>query len=92
VPGRNEMETKENYGAVCCAVQNLTLSAQEEGVVAGWSTGGICQHPRLAETLGADPAWDMVAMLYMGYPTDTPPNTMQRGPAEKFTMWVTDQA
>jgi hypothetical protein len=38
--GRDEHETRENYAAVACAMQNIQLAAIEEGLVSGWSTGG----------------------------------------------------
>jgi nitroreductase len=87
VPGRNEMETHENYGAVCCAVQNILLSAIDFDLAAGWSTGGICQDARLAPTLGADPTWEMVGALYLGHPTAEPPAALARGGWESHTTW-----
>ena len=33
--------TEENYGAVCCAIQNMQLMATAMGLSAGWATGGI---------------------------------------------------
>ena len=45
VPGRDEHETRENYAAVACALQNMQLAAVEEGLVSGWSTGGFVRDP-----------------------------------------------
>jgi len=90
VPGRDTMETQENYAAVCCAVQNVLLAAAEEGLAAGWTTGGVCSEPaRLAELVGADPSWALVALLYIGMPDDTKPAAALRrvGP-EAFTAWL----
>jgi nitroreductase len=88
VPGRNEMETRENYGAVCCAVQNILLSAVDVDLAAGWSTGGICQDARLAPIIGADPSWEMVAALYMGRATSEPVPALTRAGWEPHTTWL----
>ena len=66
VPGDNEEVTRENYATACCAVQNMALSAVAEGLCLDWSTGGVTQHPDLAETLGADKDWMMVGALFIG--------------------------
>jgi nitroreductase len=90
VPGRDSMETQENYAAVCCGIQNILLAATEEGLAAGWSTGGVCTQPdRLAEVLGADPTWTITALLYVGMPDETrtlPP--IRRPDAESHTAWL----
>jgi nitroreductase len=89
VPGRDAMETHENYAAVCCAVQNILLAAGEEDLAAGWSTGGICAEPsRLADILGADPTWTLTALLYVGAPDESqPPAAVRRNGPESFTTW-----
>jgi nitroreductase len=90
VPGRDAMETQENYAAVCCAVQNILLAAAEEGLAAGWSTGGVCTRPdQLAELLGADPSWSIAALLYVGFPDETAqPAALERAGPESFTSWL----
>jgi nitroreductase len=90
VPGRDSVETRENYAAVCCAVQNILLAATEEGLAAGWSTGGVCAQPdRLATLLGGDPAWTLVALLYVGIQDEdhVQPVIRRIGP-ESFTHWL----
>ena len=72
VPGPNEEVTRENYAAVCCAVMNLSLAAYAEGLGVGWSTGKATKPRELAGTLGADPSWDMVGALFIGYPAHVP--------------------
>lgn len=88
-PGRTEEETRENYAAVCCAVQNLLLAAVEEELAGGWSTGGLSTHPRVREVIGADPSWDLVGLLYIGKPVPDLP-VRQRQPAHAHTRWLSD--
>lgn len=88
VPGRNEFETRENYGATCCAVQNMLLAGVEEGVASGWSTGGVCQHPGLADYLGADSSWQLVGLIFVGRPAPQTAELHARAGWEPFTTWV----
>ena len=86
VPGRDEAETKENYAAVCCAVQNMALAGANEGVAVTWETGGITRAGGVRELLGADPSWDLVTILLIGYPDEHP--HPRRTPATKFVKWL----
>lgn len=90
VPGRDEYETRENYAAVACGLQNAQLAAVEEGLVGGWSTGGIVRDPAVRRAVGAEEGWEFVGGLYLGYPTDAPPPTRERPGAADFTRWVCD--
>lgn len=85
VPGDSAEMTRENYAAACCAVQNLLLAAVAEGLAGDWSTGNTTRHPQLAETLGAEPDWDMVGALFIGYPSR--PSASVRTPARGVTVW-----
>lgn len=86
VPGPNEEVTRENYAATCCAVQNMSLAAHALGVAVGWSTGKPVKPENLAEMLGADPSWDVVGALYIGYPSQEP--SAHRKPVEDVTTWL----
>jgi nitroreductase len=85
VPGPNEEVTLENYGAVCCAVQNISLAGVAEGLSVTWETGGPTRHPNLKGTLGAAEDWIMVAMLSIGCPVETP--SSRRTPVGEFARW-----
>ena len=84
--GENEEMTQENYAAACCAVQNLLLAAVAEGLAGDWSTGNVVRHPKLAETLGAEPDWTMVGALFIGQPAR--PSASVRAPADEVTSWL----
>ena len=85
VPGPTEEVTTENYAATCCAVQNMQLAAYAHGVAVGWSTGKPTKPERLAEVLGADPAWTIVGALYVGYPKTIP--QVERRPTDEYARW-----
>lgn len=89
-PGKNEEETHENYAAVACALQNFQLAATDEGLVAGWSTGGIVKHTDLPATIGAEPDWEVVGALYVGHPAPGSTPTSKRGNASEVTHWLSD--
>ena len=86
VPGPREEVSRENYAAVCCAVQNIALAGVAEGLAVTWETGGPTRHPSLRATLGAAEDWIMVAMLSIGVPAETP--SSRRTPVGEFVRWM----
>ena len=66
-------QQREDYAAVCCAIQNIQLVAWAEGVGMQWSTGRVVQLPQTSELLNVDTAHEeLVGLLYFGYPATTP--------------------
>ena len=64
---------REDYAAVCCAIQNIQLAAWSIGVGIQWSTGPITLEPNTYQVLGMDSNNEyMVGFLYMGYPQVKP--------------------
>ena len=90
VPGRDEHESRENYAAVACGLQNVQLAAVEEGLVGGWSTGGIVRDPAVRTSVGAEDGWEFVGGLYLGYPTEASPPARARPGAAEYTRWLCD--
>ena len=88
---RPEIEL-ENYGAVCCAVQNLLLGAHAAGLGASWSSGSVAAAPALQELVRAAPAEHMVGLIRLGY---VDPRgvvaTSQRALSAQYTRWVADE-
>lgn len=85
-PGPNEEATKENYAAVCCAVQNMALAGVAEGLAVTWETGGATRHPKLGETLGAEEDWLMAGMLSLGVSDEEA--DPRRTPVSNFVHWL----
>ena len=85
-PGPSEETTRENYAAVCCAVQNMALAGVAEGLAVTWETGGATRHPKLGETLGAEEDWLMAGMFSVGVSDEQPDS--RRTPVSNFVNWL----
>jgi nitroreductase len=66
-------QRREDYAAVCCAIQNIALAAWSEGLGMQWSTGKVIAQPETYELLGIDAAQqEIIALLYFGFPAQIP--------------------
>lgn len=89
LPDENPEIDEENYGAVCCAIQNFMLLAHAAGLATSWSSGAVAQSPELRRFVGAQETEHMVGLIRVGYPdleAQQPVST--RTDATTFTMWV----
>lgn len=69
----DQFQRREDYAAVCCAIQNIQLAAWVDGLGMQWSTGRVSQLPATYTLLGIDPAQEELAgLLYFGYPESVP--------------------
>ena len=69
----DDFRRREDFGAIACAIQNLSLALWSEGVGSKWSTGGLTRHERTYELLGIDPeAEEIVGFVWIGYPRTVP--------------------
>lgn len=84
--GDSDEITQENYATSCCAIQNMALAAVAEGLRLDWSTGGITKLPGLTRILGADDAWTMVGVVFLGKAAALP-NT-ERMPHSEVVTWL----
>lgn len=72
-------QRREDYAAVCCAIQNIQLAAWAEGLGMQWSTGRVSQMPQTYELLGINSAEEEIAgLLYFGYPAVVPAATPRK--------------
>ena len=87
--GKNDMETLENYGACCCAVQNILLAAHAEGLGAYWRTGDAAytQPNAIKELLQLPENETLAALLLIGYPDGSGKSATRKPLSEKLT-WV----
>lgn len=89
VTSPNPVTDRENYGAVCCAVQNLMLAAHAAGLATSWSSGALAGAPELHELAGAGDDERMVGLFRLGYPDpDAPTPIGRRAPGASVTRWV----
>ena len=82
----NPVISEENYGAVCCAIQNMQLTATAIGLGVGWSTGKISKIYNLNNILGVDPSLKIVGVLSIGYPSSVAKKT--RKDYSSLTKWL----
>ena len=78
--------SEENYGAVCCAIQNMQLMATAIGLSVGWSTGGISKIENLDNIFGIEEPLKIVGVLTVGYPESTVEKT--RTHYNDKTVWL----
>jgi len=78
--------SEENYGAVCCAIQNMQLTATSVGLGVGWSTGKISKIYNLNNILGVDDSLKIVGVLSIGYPYSQSKKT--RKDYSSLTKWL----
>jgi len=69
----DEVLDREDYGACCCAVQNLALLLWNEGIGVKWSTGPVTRDPAFFEATGVDQKRESVVGLFgCGFPSAVP--------------------
>jgi nitroreductase len=64
--------------AIGAAIQNLLLAAHALGLGACWMSGPLLAAPALREILGAPTTLDLVALVPVGRPAETPPAPPRR--------------
>jgi nitroreductase len=88
-PQRPEVRAIENIEAVAAAVQNMLLTAEEQGLATMWRTGEAAYDPQVKAWLGLAPEDEIVAFLYVGYPALSPPARIPIDYRNK-THWLGD--
>ena len=75
----DDQRRREDYAATCCAIQNIQLAAWAEGVGVKWSTAAVIHDPLAYRWLDIEPqSYDLIALLYVGYPADIPVRERKR--------------
>lgn len=86
--GESDDHRRDNYCAVCAAIQNLLLAAHGRGLGAVWRTGRLLD-PRVKEFAGASEDQTMVGVVYLGYPAADPESDEAvRQPLHSRVTWV----
>lgn len=57
---------KEDYAAVACAIQNMSLSLWSEGIGSKWSSGGVTQDARTYELAHIPDNEEIVGFVWAG--------------------------
>jgi nitroreductase len=81
-----ELEQASGLIGTSLALGNLLLLAHELGLGASGMTGPLLARPELKQLLEIPPAWDIVALVPIGFPDEVPAPT-ERKPARLVTRW-----
>lgn len=84
--GSLKMTMEEEKMAVACAVQNLHLMAQAQGLAGMWHSKGISVHPGVAEKLGLHAPAMLLGFFMCGWPATEWLNG-ERGPVDEKVVW-----
>ena len=64
---------REDYAAVCCAVQNLCLALHADGLGTKWTTGPVNFDPRFGPAVGLPANEYVVGTIWFGAAAGEPP-------------------
>lgn len=79
----DELRDRENYAAVCCALQNLSLALWSAGIGMKWTTGPVTRDDGIYDILNVDQQKEeIVGVMWYGYPAEAA--TTKRLPIENF--------
>lgn len=87
--GKDEIQTLENYGAVCAAVEHILLVAHALGLGAFWRTGEAAYtapQNAIKDLIGVGGSTQIAAFLLIGFPAVTEKNS-PRAPFQEKTVW-----
>ena len=80
---------REDYAAIACAVQNLSLVLHAGGIGVRWTTGPVTRDARLAAVVGFDAAEESVAaLLHIGAPAADLPARPPRKGVDEVARWL----
>ena len=66
-------QSKEDYAATACAIQNLSLVLHHHGIGSKWSSGSLIRSPKVYEILEINSQeQEIVSFLWYGYAAFTP--------------------
>lgn len=79
----DKLRDQENYAAVCCAVQNLSLALWSVEIGMKWTTGPVTRDEGIYQILDLNREQEeIVGVMWYGYPAEVP--TMKRHPPDQF--------
>jgi nitroreductase len=83
----DEITREEDYAATMMATANLMVAAGSLGLGSYIRTGGIMRKPALAELVGLEEGFRIVAVVSLGYPAEAA-EPRPRRPAGEVTRWI----
>ncbi|SIS79278.1 Nitroreductase [Filimonas lacunae] len=77
----------EELAATSCAVQNILLGAEANGIAVLWSTGGMTLKPAMKQYFQLEEEDAVLGLLYMGYAADSSKPGARNTPLEQKVQW-----
>lgn len=77
----------EEIAATAAAIEHLLLGAQEQGIAALWSTGGMTYHESMKQLLGLEENDQMMGLIYLGYSDEDAPAAKRNIQISEKTVW-----
>jgi F420 biosynthesis protein FbiB-like protein len=84
---RRNLEMLMATQSVAAAITNLLLAAHAEGLGSVWTCGPLFAPEVVRETLNLPETWEPQAMIFLGYPDETP-KTKKIKPLNEITRWL----
>ena len=84
---KNARRSDEDFAAVCCAIQNLTLAAHARGLAVWWRSGAVVRDERTWRVLGLEASEQLVGLLHLGYPLACVECSLEKSATTK-TRWL----
>lgn len=67
------LQSKEDYGAIACAIQNMSLFLWPKNIGTKWSSGKVTRHEKTYQILSIDPTKEeIVGFFWLGRPMHVP--------------------
>ncbi len=82
---QDTVRAREDRDAVACAVQNILLAAHANGLATMWRTGTMVDEPDVHAALGLATTDDIVAFVYLGFPSGDAPDKPRSSPSDVVT-------
>lgn len=77
----------EEIAATAAAIEHILLGAQEQGIAALWSTGGMTYHNSMKQLLGLEEHDQMMGLIYLGYSDEPSPPAKRNIALSEKTVW-----
>lgn len=77
----------EEIAATAAAIEHILLGAQEQGIAALWSTGGMTYHDSMKQLLGLEEHDQMMGLIYLGYSEEPSPPAKRNIALSEKTVW-----
>ncbi|WP_410771593.1 nitroreductase [Fontibacillus sp. BL9] len=79
-------QREEDFGAVCCLIQNFQLAAWEQGIGVVWKTNPYIHDPRFRSAFGITPGEKVIGVLLVGYADAVPPARPREAAETRLTV------